>query len=573
MIAEDKINEIREAARISEFISSHVELRRAGRSLKGLCPFHEEKTPSFSVNDDGGFYHCFGCGEGGNVFKFIMALEGLSFPEAVRKVADRCGIELPEERGSAGGPVRKDLFALLDSVAGYYRRVLLETPAGESWLEYLAARGINEKSSDSFMLGAAPDSGDGLLRWLKQQGADLEQAQLLGLVTRRQGRTVDSFRSRLMFPLRDNQGRVVGFAGRKGETAEGPKYINSVESSVYHKGRVLYGLDLARTAVRDKGFALLVEGYTDVIALHQVGMENVVATCGTALTAEQVKLLKRFSSEMITLFDGDEAGSRAAGRSFPVFMEAGVWARGLSLPADADPDSFVRERGVEALAELLGGAGPLVDTWLRQITGQAADTASMARVASDLSSLLKKVQDPFEYDLLLRKASVWTGISEKVLRGQAAPTPQKRAARGAESLGGAAGLDELLVTLLLSDPSLAASVAEAGALDRMENGPFRQVASDLLQASSRADAADQLAALPSDLGARVAQRLNEGVYSDTNVARQALGDCLSGLERRQRKAINRQRLLELKRAEESGSDIAAISGMGDWKSSRMSDGE
>ena len=340
MISEAKIAEVRGAARISDFISPYITLKRSGRGLMGLCPFHGEKSPSFSVNDESGFYHCFGCGAGGNVFKFVMQMENLSFPEAVRKVASHYGIDVPDEGVSPGqASEREASFAMLAAAARFYRAALSRTPFGEEVGAYLEGRGIGDEARERFYLGAAPASGDALAAWLRREKHDLKLAERIGLVGLRGSSPWDRFRGRLVFPIRDPQGRVLGFGARRMGEGDGPKYLNSSDSPVYHKGRVLYGLFEAReaekaaapkpgapatapTASAGEKQLVLVEGYLDVIAMSQAGLTNVVAGCGTALTVEQARLMRRHAGDVVALFDGDDAGRRAAARSFPLFVEA-----------------------------------------------------------------------------------------------------------------------------------------------------------------------------------------------------------------------------------------------------------
>ena len=273
MISEERIAEVRQSARISEFVTPHVSLKRRGRSFVGLCPFHNEKTPSFTVDDERGFFHCFGFSAGGNVFKFLMLIENLTFPESVHKVAAHYGIKIPEEGAHASG-ARDAMFEATASTARYFRRCLIETPVGKPMLNYLAERGIGEEASERFLIGTSPDSGDGLVRWFQKEGINPQLGLKVGLLGDRGGRLYDRFRGRLMFPIRDAQGRVIGFGGRMLGDGDGPKYLNSSESELYHKSRALYGVYEARDALRNDAAMILVEGYFDVIALHQAGVQN-----------------------------------------------------------------------------------------------------------------------------------------------------------------------------------------------------------------------------------------------------------------------------------------------------------
>src|SRR5262245_8583051 len=310
--------EIRARISIAEFISAYVALRKAGRNYVGLCPFHSEHTPSFSVNDEGGFFHCFGCGVGGNVFTFLTRIENISFPEAVRRLAVKAGVSLPQAERDPQDQERARLYRLNDLAATYFQRCLWGN-VGETARQYLEERGINREIAERFRLGFAPPGAEGLVRFLTYQKADIERAASLGLVGKRDnGQYYDKFRYRLMFPITDVVGRIVGFGGRllpmtqspanNGQQRTFPKYLNSPDSMLYKKGTLLYGLAQAKEAIQRRGRAVLVEGYIDLLALAQHGQTEAVAVLGTALGSEQLKLLRRFTTEVYMFFDGDEAG-------------------------------------------------------------------------------------------------------------------------------------------------------------------------------------------------------------------------------------------------------------------------
>lgn len=587
MIAEEKIAEIKQVARISDFISPHVPLKRRGRSLLGLCPFHTEKTPSFSVNDDNGFYHCFGCSAGGNVFKFLMEIEQLSFPEAVRKVADRYGISVPEsdeQRRSA----KPGYFEITASAARYFRRFLFESDRAGVFLDYLRGRGISEKAAATFALGAAPPSGQGLVTWLAREGGELGLAQHLGLVSDRGGTAYDRFRNRLMFPIRDGQGRVLGFGGRLLGEDDGPKYLNSPESDIYHKSRVLYGIYEAREAMRSSDTMILVEGYFDVIALADAGVANVVATCGTALTIDQARIIRRFASDVVILFDGDEAGRRASARSFPILIEAGLWPRGTSLPSGEDPDSYVRSNGAEALRTVVAEAAPLVEDYARYVAEAAPPGASgMARVGAELARVLAKVSDPFEYDLLVRKAAHWTGISAEVLR-----TEGRRAMRGARASqaradargpatsgasatkGGAPSAEELLVAVLLTDGECICRADERDVIKSMEPGIWQALTDDMIKAvraGGAVDTADIIERLPQPYGGRMAAKLLEDSLADQAIRERIFDDCIRRIEERARRRHNRQVVESLRKIEDLGTVSTATEQLAKWRPRKSSD--
>ncbi len=365
---DDKIEEVRSRADIVEIVGAHVRLRRAGRNFVGLCPFHNEKTPSFSVNAERGFFHCFGCGVGGSAFNFIMRVEGLTFPEAVRSLAKKYGVTIPEH--DVAGPAAGEREAMLKAsevAAEFFAHVLWNTTDGAMARDYLKARGISVETARAFMIGFAPSRPSSLAKALEKRG--LRDAGVkVGLVKRDGSDAYDMFRGRVMFPIRDAQGRAIAFGGRVLD-ARLPKYINSPESPLYSKARTLYGLFEARQAIsssassgRDR--AILVEGYFDVIALWQAGFKEAVAGCGTALTVDQLRVLSRYTKNVIACFDGDAAGRKASMRALEIFLQAGLLGRGIFIPSGFDPDTFVRERGAAAFAELTEKSELLVDYFI-----------------------------------------------------------------------------------------------------------------------------------------------------------------------------------------------------------------
>jgi DNA primase len=371
---EETIERIREAAGLVELIGSTVALRKVGQTWKGLCPFHQEKTPSFTVNPDRQAYHCFGCGAGGDCFRFVMETEKLSFVEAVQALADRFGVPLPkpaeeEQHGRA--------YQALEEAATFYRRVLEDPEAGRAARDYLAARGLSPATLEAFGVGLAPAGWDQLLSRL---GPRLGTGALIeaGLVVARERGEghYDRFRSRIVVPLRLPSGRVVGFGGRALGDEE-PKYLNSPETAVYRKGRFLFGLDRARAAIREQGRAVLVEGYFDVLGLAQAGVTEAIATCGTALTGEQCRIVQRTAPAILLVFDGDTAGQAAAEKALVPCVQAGLAARVVTLPAGEDPDTLVRGTGREAFDRLVAEARS--PSWPRDTPATARPRCAPAR--------------------------------------------------------------------------------------------------------------------------------------------------------------------------------------------------
>jgi DNA primase len=463
MIKPEKINEIRDRASIVEVISDYVTLKKTGRNYMGLCPFHAEKTPSFTVSEEKGIFHCFGCGAGGAVFQFLMQIDRLSFPEALERLAKRYGITIERDEhgpGARQANEREALYRINERAAANYRKMLASHPEGKAAREYLIRRGVDDATAERFMIGYAPRGGSALAEALKRERLPLEGAVRLGLLGQRDaGRVYEKFYARLMFPIADATGKIVGFGGRVLDQGM-PKYLNSSETPLFHKGATVYGLMQAKEAIRKTDRVLVVEGYLDVVALAQHGIGYAVATLGTALTSHHLRGLARYTKNIIALFDGDEAGRKAAARSFEIFIEAGLLGRGAFLPKNEDPDSFVRQHGKEALERIVEGAVPLADfyfSWLEQRHGATLEGKS--RTASEISRVLAKVANPFEADLLVRRAVDTLGIREELLRrtgksGPARPAPAARAPVAATPQPQSDRAERLLVSLMLRYPSI-----------------------------------------------------------------------------------------------------------------------
>lgn len=354
-IPDEKIEEVRASADIVDVASDYVQLKRSGSRFMGLCPFHSEDTPSFSVDPEKNLYYCFGCQNGGDVFKFVQEIEGVGFLESVRVLADRYGIPLPEEEADPeAANEREAVLHALRFAARFFYRQLTQTSRGEPALQYLRDRGFTASTIKSFGLGYAPDEWDALLTAATEEQIEPETLEKAGLVIERDDGSghYDRYRGRIIFPIFSHIGKVLAFAGRiLDESKEQPKYINSPETRIYHKKEVLYGLHQAKRAIRKTDEVLLVEGYTDVISLSQAGVENVVASSGTALTDEQVETLHRYAKRVLLLYDADEAGGRATMRGMDRVLEQGMGAYAVELPEGDDPDDYVQEHGGDTFRE------------------------------------------------------------------------------------------------------------------------------------------------------------------------------------------------------------------------------
>ena len=410
------IDDLKAHADIVQVVQDVVPLKKAGSTYKGLCPFHNEKTPSFHVNQEKGFFHCFGCGTGGDVVKFVEFQEKLGFPEAVRLLAQRFGLQVPEsgdpERDAAADARREALLNVHSLAADFFRRQLAE-PAGRGARSHLEARGIRQETIERLGLGYAPSQRDGLRRHLVDAGQQLDLLLESGLVAERDGgRAVDRFRNRLMIPICRDSGSVVAFGGRALETGQQPKYINSPESPLYTKSRTLYGLHLTKAAIRRLGYAVMVEGYFDFAQVVQAGVQPAVASCGTAVTAQQARLLRRFASKVIVSFDPDTAGRAAATRTGDLLIGEDLQVNIATLPEGADPDTCVRRHGVARYAETLRTSRP----YLEYVLDDAAAGRDLSRNAhrraflSDMLAVARSIPNSAEReefaDRVMHKAEV-----------------------------------------------------------------------------------------------------------------------------------------------------------------------
>jgi DNA primase len=431
-IADEKVEQIRARADIVEVVSGYLSLKRSGRNHVGLCPFHAEKTPSFNVNAERQIYHCFGCGAGGDVFAFLMNMEGLSFPEAVRRLGERYGIEVEEEIVTPEQEQRRQerdrLLRVMEVACDFYQRLLLEDPAGRPARAYLRGRGFDGELARQYRLGWAPASWEALAQHLHAKGFDPQWARdRLGLIRAgREGRgDYDLFRRRLLFPILDERGRPVAFGGRILD-GDGPKYINSPESPIYHKGRVLYGLYQARDAMRRADAAIVVEGYFDQLAMCRAGFGNAVATCGTALTPEHVRLLRRFASRVLLLFDQDAAGCQATFRAMDVLLPEGLQTSVVTLEPGEDPDSFLRGRDADRMRERIEAARPVMEVFVEQTLAEhGEDIGQRARAVEKILAKVQLLPGAIERNLYVQDIAVRTGLDEQLLRSRLQPPRQR----------------------------------------------------------------------------------------------------------------------------------------------------
>ncbi len=423
-ISERKIEEIRISANIVDIISQYVPLRKRGKNYIGLCPFHNEKTPSFTVSEEKQIYHCFGCHAGGNVYSFLMEYNKISFVEAVQQLAEQLGIQIDYESPEAEEQQSEAeiLYEVNTEAAKYFSDNLLNKKEGEFVKEYLTKRNIKPQTIRTFGLGYALDGWENFILFAKENNMDIEKTIQLGLIGKNaDGRLYDKFSGRLIFPIFSPNGRVIAFAGRILKGAEGKaKYLNSPESLIYHKGRTLYGLSLSKDEIRRLDKAILVEGYMDLISLYQNGVKNVVAVSGTALTEEQVQLLSRYTKNVVLLFDADTAGIKASMRSIEILLKKDMEIKIVTLPENEDPDSFINNYGKERFDELTLMAKNFLEyqTEYYDSIGMFKDPAKSAEALRDIVSVAALIEDELKRTFLIKSIAKKFNLREKLLESE-----------------------------------------------------------------------------------------------------------------------------------------------------------
>lgn len=415
-IPEAFIDELVARSEISDVVSSYVHLTRKGNNLWGLCPFHSEKTPSFSVSPEKQIYHCFGCGKGGGVISFVMEMENLPFVEAVRLLAQRAGMEVPESGGSESYRRRKERLLALNKEAARFFHAKLCSPEGAAGAGYLfGKRGLSQGTVTRFGLGVAPDGWDNLIRAMQEKGYTKRELLDAGLaVDNKKGRVYDRFRNRVMFPIIDLRGEVIGFGGRVLDDST-PKYLNSPDTVIYNKSRNLFALNIAKKS--RLGRIILTEGYMDTISLHQAGFDCAVASLGTSLTAEHAHLLSRYTKEAVIAYDGDGAGVKAAQRAIPILEKTGIQVRVLQMRGAKDPDEFIKKFGREAFARLLDQSENHIDYRLRQIQAKydLEDDAQRVEFLREAAAMLSTLSSPVEREVYGAKAAAAAGITAEAM--------------------------------------------------------------------------------------------------------------------------------------------------------------
>lgn len=562
-LSEEKVSEIRDRANILEVVSDYVSLKKAGKNYRGLCPFHSEKTPSFMVNEAKQMFHCFGCGEGGDVFAFLMKVGNYSFPQAVEQLARRYGIPLPSRELTLSQKkeiAKRNLLFQINQIASeYYYHLLTQSRDAEEARSYLAQRGIGKELIEEYRLGYSLDRWDGLVQYLRDKKVSLELAWELGLILpkRREG-WYDAFRGRIIFPIFDLHRRVVGFGGRIIKTGE-PKYLNSPESAIYHKGETLYGLQVAKGYIPERECVIIVEGYFDLLTLHRYGFKNSVATLGTALTTKHLQILNRYTQNLIMVFDSDQAGVQATLRTLPLFLEEEVWGKMVLLPKGEDPDTFLGKGGVEDFERRLGGAISLIDFFFDRLMSQydAKSIEGKVKIAQEGVQLIAKIRDPIRRDFYLRSLAEKLEVKEPILYDLLRSSPKQRlkVEEEVKKLSVEGGdfpkSEEMLVRLMIHYPRFIPLISGEGVIMEFENQVLRKMAESLeqlYQRKGRVDPKEALGYLDENIQKRFCHLVFKDEAFEENQMEKILRDCIQKIRERRAK---RDRLELLKRIQEA----------------------
>jgi DNA primase len=569
-LPEGKVSEIRDRSSILEVISDYVALKKTGKNYKGLCPFHSEKTPSFMVNEEKQIFHCFGCGEGGDVFTFLMKVGHFSFPQAMEELAKRYGVSLPsrelssvQKKEMAKGEL---LFKINQIASEYFHDLLTKRREGEEGRRYLSQRGIDQEIVSEHRLGTSTERWDGLVQHLQERKVSLELAWELGLIfpkkkvgssTLRDG-WYDAYRGRILFPIFDLHQRVVGFGGRIIKEGQ-PKYLNSPESTIYHKGEVLYGLQVAKRYLAEKDYVIIVEGYFDLLTLHQHGLKQSVATLGTALTPQHIRALKRYTKNLITLFDADQAGVQATLRTLPLLLEEEVTGKTILLPKGEDPDGFLRRGNSGDFGKRVERAVPLIDFFFDQLmkTHDLKSIDGKVKVAKEGVFLLSKIPDKIRRDFYIKAFAERLDVQESFLyemirsssRGSSKAREDLKKSSAERALPKS---EEMVVRLMVHHPECIPTLSEEGIFKEFESPILQKAAEtliDLYRRKGRMDLPEALANVEEDFKGRLCEfAFRESGLEGGDWGR-ILQDCLQKIREKKLKKEKNELLKKIRDAE------------------------
>lgn len=570
LIPNEVVTQVLDRCDIVETVARYVSLKNIGRNYKGLCPFHHEKTPSFIVSADKQIFHCFGCGAGGNIITFVMKQERMEFPEAVRLLAERAGIPISLDNDAnvqRAIQARQQFFKIHDLASKYFHQNLLSdtSPATKAAREYLKARDINPDIAKQFQIGFALEQWDGLLQYLRKQDIAIEAIERTGLVlaNAKKDGFYDRFRNRVIFPIFDSKGQCLGFGARTLDPDNPAKYINSQESGFYKKGQHLYGLHMAKESIGRKDSVLVVEGYFDFIMPYQAGVTNIVASCGTALTVDQIRLLGRFTKNVVMLYDSDPAGEAAMIRSFDLLIEESLNVKVVRLSQDEDPDSFIRKFGVEKFQERIDQAESLFDFKLKYLMNKysAESVEGRAKVSTEMLATINKFDNAIIKSEYIKRLAGILGIAQAALgielekiSGQSVPRAGMRSASAVSTAAQKSDLrheairpvERDLLKLMLEEKELIPLTRQEVDLSDFQNEPVRRVLQKMFDMHDQGVEANLPALMSSFEDQTVLQTISALMMSgDTLMGdkKRIYGDCIQRLKQ-ERLRSQRKHLLE-----------------------------
>ncbi len=555
--SEDTIQRVKEANEVVGYVSQVLSLKKSGATYKALCPFHQEKTPSFTVNPSKQIFHCFGCDIGGDVIRFVMLYDGMPFVDAVEKLAQRGGVDLPktDAASSQDRSLKDNIFRANRIAANFFSAQLMKEGPGKTARDYLSDRGIHSDVSRAFGIGYAPDEWRSLAGVLKAEEVSRDIAVRSGLLVSSEGKEpYDRFRGRIVFPIRDLSGRILGFGGRVLDESL-PKYVNSPETEVYNKGTTLYGLDVAAPHIREADEVLLVEGYLDVIALHQGGIGNVSGVLGTALTSQQAGRLRRLTTRCVLLFDADEAGRKAALRSGQILLEAGLECRVAQLEPGEDPDSYLRSMGAEKLGEKVSQAPDLIKFVLaeQQTVADHNTIAGRLKVLDAIVPYLVKIKDRATLSVYVKEVGDELRIEQGDLRARLVPgrnRPGKAGTKDKDSPHRIPRREELLAHIMIRDTSVVPRIRELVLPEEISSPEIAGLVEDMYGGATFDSLINSVSDQMKDLLSRWA------VEDPVEGTGKALDDCLQWFANKRLERQIQETRDNLRQAEEKGDNKA-----------------
>jgi DNA primase len=575
LIPNEVVAQVLDRSDIVEVIARYIPLKNIGRNFKALCPFHHEKTPSFVISADKQIFHCFGCGVGGNVVTFVMKQERLEFPEAVRMLAERAGIPIPTENDAAiraATQTRQQYYKIHNLALNFYHQNLLSdaSQATKAAIEYLKGRGVTLEMVKKFQIGFALDKWDGLLKFLQKEGQNIEAMEKTGLIiANKKDGYYDRFRNRVIFPIFDSKSQCIAFGGRTMDPNDGAKYVNSTESPIYRKGQHLYGFNWAKEAVSRKDAVLVVEGYLDFIMPFEGGVENIVASCGTALTVDQIRLINRYTKNIIMLFDADPAGEAAMIRSFDLIIEEGLQVKVVRLSEKEDPDSFIRKFGIEKFKERVEAAESLFDFKLKYLMGKHnyQTIEGRAKISEEMLVTINKIENAIVKSEYLKRLAGALGIAEDALNVElqkiakqaqsgfapaATATPTQNENNNAETIR---PVERELLKLMLEENELIPLTRQEVALSDFKNEPVRRVLQKIFDMHEQGQEANLTNLMSSVEDQQVLQTISALMLSGETMLgdkKRIYGDCIQRLKEERLRSRRRDLMEQMHMAKNTG---------------------